>query len=63
MTNEADRSKETGEGKGDCACPFCDAPVEKISPLCKACGVAINHCSSCGKPLPKGEKSCPDCNA
>jgi hypothetical protein len=62
VTNEADKSKETGEDKGRCACPFCDAPVEKVSPLCEACGVSINLCSSCGKPIPRGKENCPDCN-
>lgn len=62
MTSEADRNKETGKGKEGCACPFCDAPVDNHGPLCKACGVSINRCESCGKVLPKGE-SCPDCNA
>jgi predicted amidophosphoribosyltransferase len=63
VTNEADKSKKTGKGESDCSCPFCDAPVGNLGPLCKACGVTINRCSSCGRVLPKGEENCPDCDA
>ncbi len=63
MNSEADKSKETGKDKGGCACPFCDAPVEQISPLCKACGVTISRCEICGKPLPKNVTDCPDCSS
>jgi hypothetical protein len=61
VTSEADKSKESGKGKSGCACPFCDAPIDNLGPLCKACGVSINRCGSCGKVLPKDE-CCPDCN-
>jgi predicted amidophosphoribosyltransferase len=63
VTNEPDKTKDTGEEQDKCVCPFCDAPLEIIRPLCKVCGVTITFCESCGKPIPKGKSECPECGA
>ena len=43
-------------------CPYCDEEIlESLLPFCQACKVTVIYCSSCNKPLPLGEKVCPDC--
>jgi hypothetical protein len=47
--------------KTACRCPYCDGPAEKESTICAPCSVTIEVCPDCGKPLPKGRKTCPEC--
>jgi len=48
--------------KKSCRCPYCNEPLETARPvLCAPCGVTIEYCPDCGKPLPKGSKECPEC--
>jgi hypothetical protein len=49
------------EPRTACRCPYCDAPMAGEDSLCKPCGVAIDRCGKCGKPLPRGAKTCPAC--
>ncbi len=50
--------------KERCDCPFCDAEMPTPPPpYCKPCQVTILHCTKCGKPLPRGESTCPSCGA
>ena len=50
--------------KGRCACPYCDAEIEKARfPYCQACKVEVLYCPKCHQPVPRGEQSCPACGA
>jgi predicted amidophosphoribosyltransferase len=47
--------------KKDCRCPYCNEPLETARPVCSPCGVTVEYCPDCGKPLLKGSKECPEC--
>ena len=51
--------------KGECFfCPCCDVEIAEANlPLCQACGVTIFHCPNCQKPVPRGNRACPNCGA
>jgi hypothetical protein len=44
-----------------CHCPYCDGPVADDAELCTPCTVTVAVCPDCGKPLPRGRKTCPEC--
>jgi hypothetical protein len=50
------------DNKTACRCPYCDGPAEKEATICSPCSVKVAVCPDCGKPLPHGEQSCPDCS-
>ncbi len=63
MAVPGDGCKPRKEAKSPCPCPFCDAPVEKVYPFCKACGKKISFCKKCGKPVPEGTDLCEECSS
>lgn len=50
------------ESKPACGCPFCGGQVTEDSALCTPCGVKVERCLKCGKPLPHDSKECPSCS-
>ena len=60
QVSETPSNAEGGESR-TCACPFCDAPTEKMYPFCKDCGKVLSHCKVCGKPLPPHRDVCGEC--
>lgn len=50
--------------KEGCKCPYCDVEIAKLElPCCQACGVTIQYCPKCDKPVPPESKLCPYCGA
>jgi predicted amidophosphoribosyltransferase len=56
-----DRSSSDKKGEAPCACPFCDAPLERAYPFCKTCGRDLKRCPGCGRVIPQDEEMCPEC--
>lgn len=43
-------------------CPYCDQDVQEAKlPWCKGCGVKLQYCPECGKPVSREAESCPHC--
>ena len=48
---------------GECRCPYCAEPVHPAEKFCQPCGVTVDNCRKCGKPLPRDVFECPECGA
>jgi len=49
--------------KEECACPYCEGPVEGLEEVCNSCHVKLDRCDDCGKLMSKEEHNCPHCGA
>lgn len=47
--------------KGECRCPYCDAPVKDEPPFCQPCNLELARCPSCGQAIPRHAERCPKC--
>jgi hypothetical protein len=48
----------------NCGCPYCEGSDANETPIfCQPCAVKTLACPSCGKPVPKTRKTCPNCGA
>ncbi|MFC1871441.1 zinc-ribbon domain-containing protein [Chloroflexota bacterium] len=53
---------EEKEKTGAHFCPYCDGPVgDSMLPHCKACGIEVFYCPQCQEPVPRENKTCPNC--
>jgi nitrogen fixation NifU-like protein len=61
-----DSSDHDHEGeKDECACPYCDGPLEGMENLCSCrhCDIELVECGHCGKYTNKAEADCTHCGA
>jgi nitrogen fixation NifU-like protein len=55
--------KAQKEEKDECACPYCEGPIEGLEEVCGSCHVELDRCDECGKVLSKEEEKCHHCGA
>jgi hypothetical protein len=56
--------KKATASKQQSHCPYCDQEVQEAKlPWCQGCGVKLNVCASCGKPVAADSKECPHCHS
>lgn len=51
------------EKEEECACPYCEGPIEGLEEVCHSCHVELDRCDECGKVIGKDEPACPHCGA
>jgi nitrogen fixation NifU-like protein len=56
-------SEKEKEKEEDCACPYCEGPLEGLEDVCNSCHVELDRCDDCGKVMGKEEHTCPHCGA
>ena len=47
----------------ECACPYCDGPVEGMEGVCHHCEIDLVECAACGKYTNKKDPACVNCGA
>jgi nitrogen fixation NifU-like protein len=57
----AEKAKEKEEE--ECACPYCEGPIEGLEEVCNSCHVELDRCDDCGKVIDKEKQECPHCGA
>lgn len=59
MVNKNSNIKNTGKAPH---CPYCEQEVQDAKlPWCKGCGVKLQYCPECGKPVSRQAVTCPEC--
>jgi len=58
----SDKPGKSHEHDEECACPYCDGPLEGVESFCGKCHIELMDCPECGQITKKGE-ACVHCGA
>jgi len=58
-----EKQRDGEEKAGSCACPYCEAPIERMEDYCAFCQIEFEACPQCRRPMKKGANECPHCGA
>ena len=62
-TQEEIEKKAKEKDEEECACPYCDGPIEGLEEVCSSCHIELDRCDECGKVIGKEKHECPHCGA